>query len=613
MQRTIAIFTHARAVNFNAKDILRHSKTELDSEQYFKTALHKFLIDDIDERIMGVENQLESEYERTRMRDAVIELIDVLQTERNGMPYRNKYFDKNEMRIREYEKEEQTFREKLCEYECERWRYLLKGAEVTTHHVLDKYYRDCQIRAVDEENQGEILARTIIEELRTLKKALSAVVDVRDGINLSFSWDFTDTTENESKGLLDETPTISSAQHQQQSNKKQKEELNKKLKVVESTTGRYGENLPEKTEEGFRKEQELALAYMTMITSFPSGGYFKENPSAKFPMKTDYEMVAHLKLVASQLEETFREYQSKESPTAQPSVRHTVQNILKRVTSEITKGLKQNTASYRYKSKWDIGSRNKSSEVKTLAEWCLEAESSCNSYITQAIEFLVNRRMNIILLQAIQVECDIQKIHHDSNVDDNLKKLYADAFEKIQQLYRKDENNPFIRQMERQIAAVHRMKLMLQLEDNPSKREEMSKELEGIEKQLEQQKDVCLSRVLDFTHILMYTASHQAMDYIRSQTKSQLMRMKSKDYEEEVRLLSPKILEEISDEIKAYFDLNRINEMIKLYLQLHCQMLPEMAAFVSAKKGVGKTAENSVAASADHIFAIGKILYVYCF
>ena len=82
MQHTIAVFTHARDASFNAIDILRYSKTEpYYYGKHLKPPLQKFMIDDVDERIMGVENYIESEYERTRIRDALIELIDVLQSQ----------------------------------------------------------------------------------------------------------------------------------------------------------------------------------------------------------------------------------------------------------------------------------------------------------------------------------------------------------------------------------------------------------------------------------------------------------------------------------------------------------------------------------------------------
>ena len=126
MQHTIAVFTHAHDASFNANDILRYSKIEApdylvpDYGKHLKPSLQKFLIDDVDERILGVENHIQSEYERTRMRDALIELIDVVQSQQQGKPYRHIYFDRAEQKIRKYRIEEQMAREKLCEHECKR-------------------------------------------------------------------------------------------------------------------------------------------------------------------------------------------------------------------------------------------------------------------------------------------------------------------------------------------------------------------------------------------------------------------------------------------------------------------------------------------------------------
>ena len=610
MQHTIAVFTHARAVDFNAEGVLRFSKTELHYDSYFKEPVRRFPFSDIDDRVMGAENHIESEYERRKMRDAVIELIDVLQSHQHGAPYgRNKYYDKGNGRIKEYEIEDQVLRGKLCEDECKRWRYLLERAEVIVYHVLDKYCKERQIRTVNDKNRSGILVSIIRKELTTLTRALSAVAAVGDNINMPFPIDFGDNLKDILKGVLDET------NEEEQSHMKQKKVLEKKLntvgKEVESVTGVKGENLLDEIKERLGSEHELVLTYVVQAASLVSEDYPKEKPSTKSSVEMnetidarEKEMVVHLKSMATQLEQMFGEYQGRESRTQSKQVEQTIQNILKRITKE----LQYSTSSHRSELRWHIGRKNKSSEVKTLAEWCLKAESSFNPYVTQAIEFLVNRRMNIILLQVIQGEFDIQKIHQGSSISGDLKRLHEDTFENIPHLYVADENKQFIKGIERQFAEVYRKKLLLELEDNPSKKKERSNELQEFEKQLMQQKAVHESRVLDLTHILMNTVSYQAVDYTyRSQMKSQLMKMETKDYEDEVKLLSPIVMEEIPVEVKAYFDQKRIYDVTKCYLQFHCKMVAEMDAGFSARLKKGTKIDSSVMVPEYDIFALGKL------
>ena len=96
--------------------------------------------------------------------------------------------------------------------------------------------------------------------------------------------------------------------------------------------------------------------------------------------------------------------------------------------------------------------------------------------------------MNVIRLQAIPEEFDSQKIHQRSDISDDLKSLYEDAFKSILQLYITDKNNQCFTFIEKCFTEVYQKKLLLQLEDNPRKKNLMLKELKEIEKRLMEEK-----------------------------------------------------------------------------------------------------------------------------
>ena len=480
---------------------------------------------------------------------------------------------------------------------------MLERAEVISHLVLNKYCRNIQIYTLDEDNNSDFLTTTIRDELSTFKRELS---DIKDDIHLLLPWDFTDIVKNRLKEEVNEAnPEVVTdllTLQQQQSSKKHEEETERKLTVeqkeVESGTDTQAENPLEQIKEEFRKEHEVVLTYLAWVAPFVAEGYLEDKSSAKSPAKmnetrtaVNNEIVAYLKVTVAQLEKMFSEYQGRESATRSRPVQQVIQNMLKRVTFELRKGLKYSTASYRNKLRWYMNSKNKTSEVKTLAEWCLESESSSSRCVTQVIEFLVNRRMNVIRLQAIQAQFDSQKIHQRNDISDDLKSLYEDAFKNIPQLYITDKNNQFIKFIEKCFTEVYQKKLLLQLEDNPSKKNGMLKELKEIEKRLMEEKTSYKFRVSDLTNILTFTVSDQVRYY----------GIIIRDYEYGAKLLSPKVLEIISEEVKTYFGLNRINEVITFYVQLYCEMVAE----------VGKTGTERSLVSVDDIFPLGKILWMY--
>ena len=70
--------------------------------------LKRFLKEDVSEHVMAVNNKYTCEYERIQQRDAIVELLDVVQTKNEAKCFKNQYFDKAET---EAEVEERRRRE----------------------------------------------------------------------------------------------------------------------------------------------------------------------------------------------------------------------------------------------------------------------------------------------------------------------------------------------------------------------------------------------------------------------------------------------------------------------------------------------------------------------
>ena len=81
-----------------------------------RSAVYQFLQDDINKRYMAVDNQCESKYQKAKTRDALIELIDVVQTFNKGRPFSDKYFDKAKQKLVQRREEEKEARKSFWQW-----------------------------------------------------------------------------------------------------------------------------------------------------------------------------------------------------------------------------------------------------------------------------------------------------------------------------------------------------------------------------------------------------------------------------------------------------------------------------------------------------------------
>ena len=88
---------------------------------------------------MAVDNQCESKYQKAKTRDALIELIDVVQTLNKGRPFSDKYFDKAKQKLVQRREEEKEARKKFLAMEHDQWSKALKTAEGVSDRLSDNY------------------------------------------------------------------------------------------------------------------------------------------------------------------------------------------------------------------------------------------------------------------------------------------------------------------------------------------------------------------------------------------------------------------------------------------------------------------------------------------
>ena len=111
-------------------------------------SMRKFLRDDVGEHVIAVNNKYRCEYERLKQRDALIDLIDVVQTKNNAKCFKNKYFDKAEKRLKLRRAEEEKARERLLEQEVAESHDAVNKARSLADHFSDAFLRNLQLTRV---------------------------------------------------------------------------------------------------------------------------------------------------------------------------------------------------------------------------------------------------------------------------------------------------------------------------------------------------------------------------------------------------------------------------------------------------------------------------------
>ena len=145
-------------------------------------SMRKFLRDDVGEHVIAVNNKYRCEYERLKQRDALIDLIDVVQTKNNAKCFKNKYFDKAEKRLKLRRAEEEKARERLLEQEVAESHGAVNKARSLADHFSDAFLRNLQLTRVKKEIEAQFsdMTKFVKRQIKELKEGIGIFLDLTE-------------------------------------------------------------------------------------------------------------------------------------------------------------------------------------------------------------------------------------------------------------------------------------------------------------------------------------------------------------------------------------------------------------------------------------------------
>ena len=145
-------------------------------------SMRKFLRDDVGEHVIAVNNKYRCEYERLKQRDALIDLIDVVQTKNNAKCFKNKYFDKAEKRLKLRRAEEERARERLLEQEVAESHDAVNKARSLADHFSDAFLRNLQLTRVKKEIEAQFsdMTKFVERQIKELKEGILIFLDLTE-------------------------------------------------------------------------------------------------------------------------------------------------------------------------------------------------------------------------------------------------------------------------------------------------------------------------------------------------------------------------------------------------------------------------------------------------
>ncbi len=189
MKHTVVVLTHADATfkDTSLSDYVANlpepngqtaqtpaDRSDTTTGEIEAISMKTFLKEDVNEHVMAINNTCKSEYERRLQREALIELIDVVQTENEAMCFKNKYFDKAERRLKERKKEEDKAKEELLEQEVAESQHAIGRSRAVANHMSDRYLKDLQLRQVRQQmtTQFDGVAEALEGNIRDLNEGI---------------------------------------------------------------------------------------------------------------------------------------------------------------------------------------------------------------------------------------------------------------------------------------------------------------------------------------------------------------------------------------------------------------------------------------------------------
>ena len=210
------------------------------------------------------------------------------------------------------------------------------------------------------------------------------------------------------------------------------------------------------------------------------------------------------------------------------------------------------------------------------------------------------------------------------------KKECSGAFDSLPKFHVQENEPSSTEQVKEQIVKVHRKTLLLGLEDNLEKMQELNDELQHLKSQIKEKRDGYIRKIWDLTFSLTDTVQDMVLEYAGSKTKREMDKIMKNRYEDATKNLSKKVSEQLPEDAKTYFNEDTIGKAIKIYAKLDHKVLKEMtqevkicfpadAVVVEEMKGEmkicdGRVGDRLLTASTDgtllyeDVFMLGKYL-----
>ena len=635
MDHTIVLFTRADS-RFNLRQYIdKAHSTELlspeendqsaqtrnqDSDMNSKgtSAVHKFLTNDVNEHIMGLDNLCQSEYQKMKTRGALVELIDVVQTANGGRPFSHVYFDKAQQKLVRRKDEEKQAREDFLQEELKLWNEALDKAEKESDRISDSFWKGIQRAILTEEQQKGHLTADTITTLHDLTKGIPVVRRILEDTSCISLWSLCDCVRMRIDDLSKDTNRFSLANYVSPANTKDEE--SEVLKEVRENFQKYLDDLNAEIElentaltakileDESKEDCKLAYIYTTEVAHSIAESYLermslpdiKTESTAGFTdtrKKMKEALMKHLLVIEAMLSQNQLELEHS-----------TVKERVVALTTEALAQLKEKDGGFTFNAmKW-LGFHRKHDDVRkpkyhvSSGTTSQETNRAC---LIQAVDFLVQRQVNTLRLQAVEAEytksIPCHQIILQGEFDHEIGKKYEECFDEFLKFPIAEGTPTLGERVKSQFAEVYARKLLLQLEEDPDKGRKRGQELDEFLTDIKKERDGYETKISEMTDVLINVVCRLAPDYVKSLSYSRLKEVRKKDYSGAAKDLSQKVLAELStgeenqqlqDETKSYFSSgDKIGKAIKTYAKLNHEILKDLA---KEAKGICFPAEATV-------------------
>ena len=537
---------------------------------------------------MGLDNQCESEYQKKKTRDALVELIDVVQTDNGGKPFSHMYFDKAQQKLVRRKDEEKQAREEFLEEELKLWKETLEKAEKVSDCISDNFWKRIQRAILSKEQQKGYKNLT--------SGTLSTLHDLTKGIPVL-------------KRILDKTPCVSLRSLCDCARMRIDELLGTNSDDVKEVKELFTKNsddlnmeveqeniaLTEKILENESKEDcKLAYIYTTEVAHSIAESYFRKMSLPDIKRESAVAFADTKKKINEVLMKHILVIEALLTQYQQELERNIVKERVVSMTTEALVQFKERGGGFTLNPmKW-FGFHRKPSDVNKSKYQVSSGTTSQvwnNGCMIQAVDFLVRRQLNTLRLQAVEAEftksMPCHQIILQGEFDHDMGKKCEEYFDEILKFPTAEGIPTLAERMKSQFAEVYARKLLLQFEEDPDKGRKRGQELDEFLAAIKKERDGYEMKISEMTDVLINVVCRLAPDYVKSSTYRRLKEICKNDYAGAARDLSQKVLAELSlgeeskqlqDETKAYFSSgDKIGKAIRIYAKLNHTILKNLA------------------------------------